>query len=183
MNKLADLIAKSKSTPKEEKENAIRNNTPAETTKPKKFGFGKPKEKIEDKKEKLQPVQSTEETKVESSPSVQIHNETLIGQPEIAGFTQEELEEWNTCFGILKDNINNKEMVGNAIRIVMTKIQEQERYREILAPDDIGLMVDGLRNSYGVALNIKQGKASKRAQKAKLVDDVAANLGDLEIKF
>lgn len=174
MSKLADLIKKSKTASKEEQADEI-----PQTQRPKRFSFKKPESTSAKQTEKEIPRQ---ETVAENVPIAETISDN-IGQPGIGGFTQEELDEWTAAFDILKSNIENPEMVGNAIRIVANKIQQEERYRDILAPSDIGLMVTGLRNSYGNALKIKQGKANKRSERSQAIDKVAGNLADLEIKF
>lgn len=87
-----------------------------------------------------------------------------------AEFSQQDADEFRASLEILKNNLDNPSVVGSAIRHVMTTLQEHPGFATILLPEDVGMMVRGLRQSYQTAVVIKQTKAKKTVVKNESVD-------------
>ena len=95
-------------------------------------------------------------------------------------YTQEEMEQLKGALEMLRDNITDRNTVGQVIRTVMLSLKENPELKEIVKPEDIGLMVQGLRNAAGAQIAKKverKGKAEGKKSFQKQVDDM---LGDIE---
>ncbi len=93
------------------------------------------------------------------------------------------LEDIEQSIRILQGSFENPELVGNAINSLVGKIQEHDFLKDILAPEAMGLMVRGLRESYGITIRKKSKTQKKREQRIKdqaEVDELLKNF-DLDL--
>ena len=97
--------------------------------------------------------------------------------------TPKEVAEFREAIEVLENNLDHRELVGNAITNILKKLPEKEQYREILLPEDCGTMVKALRESYGVAITIKSTKSKTKGKKQAEVDNIVKGLGDMEINI
>lgn len=98
--------------------------------------------------------------------------------------TPKEVAEFRECIELLENNLDHKEIVGNAITNLLKKLNEREQYRELLLPEDCDTMVKALRESYGVAITIKSSKTKKKTAKAEELGKIEADLlGGMEISI
>ena len=87
----------------------------------------------------------------------------------------------------LKDALENlagafqfPEQIPDAIRLVGNQIREHPALCKIMAPEDWGLMVRGMRESYAVVIQKKDDRRGKKAEKAAdeaEADKILAELG------
>ena len=99
------------------------------------------------------------------------------------GFSEEQIDKIRGLFDMLGDNLNNKEAVANCVRSVISALQDNPNMRAILRPEDLGLMVRGLRTAYGVLAAKKQTAKAKRSVNEEEVNAFLAGFRDLGIKF
>lgn len=92
------------------------------------------------------------------------------GQPE--SYTQEEAQEFIALFDMLKNNITDAAVVGQMTHSVIAKLRANRTLRKVMQPEHMGLMVRGLRESYGVS----QEKKTERKEKASAAQDDADQL-------
>ena len=104
---------------------------------------------------------------------------TFDGQTE--KYNQEHVTHLEDCLRILQDNIDNKEMVSEAMKNIMIHLQEHPELVDIMLPESEGLMVKALRRSYGTTIQKKKTRSSKRAQSAKEIDDMMGELAGFEL--
>lgn len=102
-------------------------------------------------------------------------------QPE--GYNQEIVDDLKTSLDILVNSIDNKELVGDALKKIMLDLKRHKFLVSIMHPEDCQLMVRAVRVSYGVTLAKKQQRVSKRAATSKEVDDVIDMLGDMDMSI
>lgn len=95
--------------------------------------------------------------------------------------TPEQVADFRESITVLENNLDHKELVGNAISNILNKLKENPNFRELLLPEDCGTMVKALRESYGVAVTKKTARVKTKSASAKEVDDIVDSLGDLDI--
>lgn len=99
-------------------------------------------------------------------------------------FQQAEIDNIREKLQLLEDNIDDKDIVQNALKIILTRTHEHEFLQGIFHPEDLGLMVRAMRESYGVTVTVKKQRSTKRKQVAQDVSDVMdeiSDLGEIEI--
>ena len=89
---------------------------------------------------------------------------TYPNQPD--KYTDEEVKELQEAFLILENSLTDKEMVSKSVRHVLS-LTKQNPYiaSAILAPEDVAVMVEGLKKSYGVAITKKRERVDKKQMK------------------
>lgn len=102
-------------------------------------------------------------------------------QPE--GYEQIHVDELKQSLDILVNSIDNKEMVGDALKKIMLDLKRYPFLVNIMHPEDCNLMVRAVRESYGVTLAKKQNRSKKRAATSKEVEDTLDILADMEINL
>ncbi len=102
-------------------------------------------------------------------------------QPE--QFSEKEIEDFKNALEVLSNNIDNKEVVGQATASLLQLIQNNENVRQMLQPEDIRLMVRGLRESYGTAIVKKETKQTKKVVSEKNVDGLMKDMSDLDFSI
>lgn len=88
---------------------------------------------------------------------------SFIFDDQAESYPSEVLAEIEQAVLTLTNSIDNKELVGNAVASIVSKIAQHDFLKDILAPEVLGLMVRGLRESYGVAVAKKSKASAKRA--------------------
>ena len=96
-------------------------------------------------------------------------------------FEKQEMENIKEALKILEDSLDDKELVSDAVRYIFQHVQQHPFLADMLAPEDIGLMVRGLRNSYASVVAKKSERSNKRATNAAKVDEIAKELGDFTL--
>jgi len=81
---------------------------------------------------------------------------------------------------ILANNIDNKEIVGQATSNILQLIQNNENVKAMLQPEDINLMVKGLRESYGTAIVKKSARKEKTVVNEQNVNKLMKDMSDLD---
>lgn len=98
-------------------------------------------------------------------------------------FSSESIENFKTALQILENNIDNKEVVGQATASILSLIKNDEEVRAMLRPENIQLMVRGLRESYGTVIVKKETRQTKRQQSQENVDDLLSGMKDLDFSI
>ena len=98
-------------------------------------------------------------------------------------YTDKHVEELKQALDILKNSIDNKELVADALKNIMTNLKRHTFLNDILLPEDCQLMVASLRESYGVTIAKKQTKKTKRDATTQDVDAVLDQLADVDIQI
>jgi len=102
-------------------------------------------------------------------------------QPE--GYEQKQIDELKSSLDILVNSMDNKELVGDALKKIMLDLKRYPFLVNIMHPEDCNLMVRAVRESYGVTLAKKQDRSDKRKATSKEVEDTLELLGDMEINL
>jgi hypothetical protein len=83
------------------------------------------------------------------------------------------------------DIIHDPELLGQVIRNIMVELKSNAEYTKLMSPDDVRVMVRGMRESMGLARVKKQEAKAKKSggtRKSKTVDlDMLADLDSLGI--
>ncbi len=98
-------------------------------------------------------------------------------------YTDVHVVEFKQSLDILKNSISNKELVSDALKNILTNLKKHTFLNDLLLPEDCGLMVASLRESYGVTIAKKQTKKTKRDTTAQDVDQVLDQLADVDISI
>lgn len=98
-------------------------------------------------------------------------------------YTDAHIAELKQSLDILKNSIDNKELVADALKHIMISLKKHTFLNNILLPEDCQLMVAGLRESYGVTIAKKQTKKKKRDSTTQDVDEVLDQLADLDMQI
>jgi len=99
-------------------------------------------------------------------------------------YTDTHVAELKQALDILKGSMGgNKELVADALKNILISLKRHTFLSDILLPEDCGLMVAGLRESYGVTIAKKQTKQKKRDATAQDVDAVLDQLIDIDIQI
>jgi hypothetical protein len=101
---------------------------------------------------------------------------TFPGQ--IEEYPQETIDEILRAVNVLENSLTHKELIGDAIKQLVGKLQENPNLRDILAPECFGLMVRGLRENYGRVIATKQVKQQKVTERAKDANEMKEILAD-----
>ncbi len=99
------------------------------------------------------------------------------------GYNAELVNGLKDSLDILINSIDNKELVGDALKRIMLDLKRYPFLVDIMHPEDCQLMVRAVRESYGVTLAKKQTRSTKKAATSKEVEDVLEILGDVEINI
>lgn len=83
-------------------------------------------------------------------------------------FTDEAAKQLHDAFQMIRDALLAEEpgMIGQAIPYIYQTLRENPHLKDILLPEDVGLMVRAIRTQYGNVVTQKQEKKTKRATKA-----------------
>lgn len=88
-------------------------------------------------------------------------------------------ETFRAAIGILHGVFDNPEIVMNATKNILRSLRDNPQFNNFLVPDDIGMMVRALRNSYGLIASSKTVSKEKRKTKQDSIDAVADEIGAL----
>lgn len=99
-------------------------------------------------------------------------------QPE--KFKEETIKKLKENLKKLEDNIGDKEFVTDAISFIMKSLRQHDFLKDIMKPQDIGLMVRGLRESYGVVIKKKETRAKKVTEKQQKESELLDKLSELD---
>lgn len=98
-------------------------------------------------------------------------------------YNDKHVEEFKQALDILKNSIDNKELIADALKHIMVNLKRHVFLQDILLPEDCQLMVRGLRESYGVTIAKKQTKRTKKETNSQDVDAVLDQLADLDMQI
>lgn len=173
MGSLGDMISNSNKT-----------NHEPEIVEKKKFSFGKAYRNPKTNTSKAVDIKLEENLKTLKVEPIQqmAPSKELISPPEIKmaeGFSEKAITELNEQFQMLFSCLGDREVIGEALKNVLTHIKEHIEYRNILAPEHFGTMVQAMRETYGVAVEIKEKKVAKKGKNAEIEEAFSAGLGDL----
>lgn len=101
----------------------------------------------------------------------------IIHASQLEGFDQDALDEYQTNLSILRESLGDQELVGQAIANLLQSMQQHSFLAKVLRPQDGGVMIRALRESYGVVIAKKSERSTKKAEKSKKIDDIASELG------
>lgn len=94
------------------------------------------------------------------------------------GFTRDELDKCMASVDQLRSALTHEQMIRESLREVMLNVQAHPQFVGLLEPEDIGLMVQGLREAYGVAITRKDTVRTKRSKNAEIASFIGDGLGD-----
>lgn len=98
---------------------------------------------------------------------------------QVEKFDSSSVETLRASLEVLQNNINDKEIVGDAVYNLMINLQKDEKFRDQLSDADLGLMVAGMRAAYGVTVQRKQNNKKKRTSASTQAAEVASMLDGL----
>lgn len=98
-------------------------------------------------------------------------------------FDQELVDKLKESLDILVNSMDNKELIGDALKQIMLSTKKHPFLADIMHPEDCQMMVRGLQESYGVTLAKKQVRGQKRAASSKDVEDIVDMLADVDISI
>ena len=88
-------------------------------------------------------------------------------------------QEFEQSLLMVVEGLENRELLGQAVQHTMMFLQEHPALCEILAPENIQILVRGLRESYGVQVANKTEKQEKKAKKNEELNGLMDQLGKL----
>lgn len=83
----------------------------------------------------------------------------------------------------LKSNINNKELVGAAVRKIVTELKSKPFLHPYMANSDFDTVIAGMMSAFNVQARKKAEGKQKKAATSKDSEEIAAAFRDLGIKF
>jgi hypothetical protein len=102
---------------------------------------------------------------------------------QLENYSEEDVTKLKEAFDTLANFVNDKELVGQALYIILQLLHDRPHLVDILAPENGRDMVRALRVSYGTALKIKETKTTTRKKKAVEADELANELKALGGNF
>lgn len=102
-------------------------------------------------------------------------------QPE--KFNEKTVAQFKAAVKTVHEHVDDKGLIGDAIKNVLSMLEEHDFLKKIVQPQDIGMMVRGLRENYGVVIQKKQTRTTKRRAGAEEVEKIMADLSDIEIEI
>ena len=81
-----------------------------------------------------------------------------------------------TLHGV-KDILTDPDSLTHAIRVIMVGLSEHPHYEEMIEPEDLGLMMRGMRESLGAARILKAANKKGKGSKKKKQNDIAEFMG------
>lgn len=106
-----------------------------------------------------------------AKPAQVVDAETYKHSTQLDAVQEQELASLQGAIDLLRDHMDVPDLVGDSIRNVMTLIQARPYLAELMRPEDMGALVRGLRESYGVVIQKKQENRSKRAKSVQKADE------------
>lgn len=126
------------------------------------------------------PSKTLPTAKDNSSPS-SFSLEDINHESQPDSFDEGVVKKFRAALEMLKDHIDDKEIIGDAIKNVLGMLKEYDFLNQHLLPEDCGLMVRSLREGYNVVIQKKQTKQRKKSVKAQEVDKVLEELADFDV--
>jgi hypothetical protein len=106
----------------------------------------------------------------------------IVSGPEVSEvkeFSDPQMQAAHEALQVFKEAFSGDGDVAYALRETMMALRESPQYCDILAEEEIGMMVETLRRSYGQAIERKGTKRSKRTEKAGMAEEFGQLLSDL----
>ncbi len=125
-------------------------------------------------------VVDSEPGRVDNSSATEISADEFNSPDQPEKFTEDDVQSFKEALEVLSNNIDNKEIVGQATSNILQLIQNNENVKAMLQPEDINLMVRGLRESYGTAIVKKSAKKEKTVVNEKNVNELMKDMSDLD---
>ena len=97
-------------------------------------------------------------------------------------YTQDEVAQFKGSFQMLKDAITNPKLVGQAVKNIMVMMGANPHLCNIAMPEEVGLMVRGIRQSYGVTVAKKSAASEQRGKRAledAKIDNLLGDFGNI----
>lgn len=101
-------------------------------------------------------------------------------QPDLMG--KDDAEQFKVNLNMLRESFMHKDLIAPVIRRILVDLDSHPEFEEFLAPEDCGLMVRMLRQSYGIMVQVAQGKKRNKKPEKELsvgIGDLAAMTVDL----
>ncbi len=117
--------------------------------------------------------------KIDASVSLTAAEFNMEGQPE--NFNEIQIADIKEKLDLLSSNIDNKTIVQNALKIILGQMKKHEFLKGILMPEDCGLMVRAMRESYGRTLTVKKERSATRQTNRDTVDSVLDELSEVDL--
>lgn len=131
-----------------------------------------------------EPIQSEQRQAVAQTDAQKVHQAAVVNKfdhiTQVDSLTQEQVESFKANLEVLAETVDDREMVGMALKSLVSSLRENPIFAEILHPEDFGLMVRALRNSYGVAITKKTEKKETKSKKAAEVALAVEELAGLD---
>lgn len=88
-------------------------------------------------------------------------------------------EAFKAAIEVLHNCISDIELARNATVNILRGLHENPNFVKFLVPEDCGLMVRNLRESYGLVASSKIAKNEKKAAKATTIENLANEIGEI----
>ena len=111
----------------------------------------------------------------------QVDAEEFVHESQPASYPPEALDNLQIALAQLEASFGTrKEAVADAIRLVGAQIQEHPALCKIMKPEEWGIFVTGLRESYGTAIVKKSERREKSSKKQADVDEAVSVLAGID---
>jgi hypothetical protein len=113
--------------------------------------------------EEMADVEAIVEAEAEADDETDVGADEFTHASQPDKFDTAEYRQYKQYFEIVRESFSYPEQLASAMQMVMDHIRAHPQLADILHPDDIGTMVNALRESYGVAITRKGNKREKKA--------------------
>lgn len=96
-------------------------------------------------------------------------------------YADEDVQLFKKQIETLTENLDNKDMVGTVLKSLMLHMKQKPHIGQYVLPEDIGIMVKALRNSYGSVIMKKDARSEKKKKADMEVQEVADLMGDIDM--
>ena len=101
------------------------------------------------------------------------------GQPD--KYDAEQVAKLAASLELIQDNLNDKDMIGQAVKNILSDLKQYPELTAILRPEHCGLMVKGLKQSYGTVIAKKSERKSKKQASSEEVNKILENMGGIDL--
>jgi len=111
--------------------------------------------------------------------SILMTGKEVIDKGDLEGFKQtlDMIKEAYTNPNIGK--LSDPNLIINAMKSLLLELKAHPEFVKLLLPEHVGMLVRTLRESYGIAINMKTERSKKRKENKKDLDDFKALIGDI----
>ena len=126
--------------------------------------------------QQVEGVQAAPVSLIDAAQSLTLPTDSFNHPTQPSSFAMDQMVAIKNSIKVLADNIEDKNIVSDAIRNVLLTMMQNPETAELIEDGDIQMMTRGLRASYGQVLTVKQTRKKTTTAKSQRIDETLEKL-------